>query len=132
MTPPDDLPSPKGLACDSLLKRANEATGLRAAGALVPELLAALESDRAKLVEVTAQRDSLDHEYAAHKALCVSTEMLLDMQEEADVAETKSAADRALLRRIVEAWDAAFRVAPLDSALRFALNEARARIGEGK
>ena len=84
MTPPDDLPSPKGLACDSLLKRANEATGLRAAGALVPELLAALESDRA------------------------------------------------LLRRFVEAWDVKNDIWERERWMDQVIDEARARIGEGK
>ena len=51
------------------------------------------------------------------------------MQEEADAAEAKSAADRALLRRIVEAWDDD---GDDNSDFIRAIDEARARIGEGK
>lgn len=128
MTPPDDLPSPKGLACDSLLKRAKARHASGCGTEMEVDLVAALESDRAKLAE--AQQTIADFERQG---------VLLN--EEGLKLDAERAADRALLRRIGDAlntWDA---IAPtvlnaptslFVRTVRSIIDEARVRVGEGK
>ena len=63
-----------------------------------------------------------------------------DLKQKADAARTSLRAalesDRALLRRIVEAWDIIIKTQPpfaqASSMLQAVIDEARARVGEGK
>lgn len=135
MTPPDDLPSPKGLACDSLLKRARAMfdarwwdDGPEAVRETGEALIAALESDRAKLAELTARLLERAHKEPPSGWLRPGED---GYENTPNGARARSESDRALLRRIVEAWDIAsnWHRGP---ALRLLIDEARARIGEGK
>ena len=126
MTPPDDL-----------LKRARQIhrTDSRE---IIEELLAALESDRAHILKLTALLD--DSHACSDDCDLVPILAWVDPADKALCAEMVQK-DRALLRRIGDAlntWDATAPTvlnAPTSlfvRTVRSIIDEARARIGEGK